>query len=118
MTPIESSFVAAELIEGKCVARVRCERVTEREATILTNEIAQAAAAHGHRVAIDVSEIVFLASAGIGTFVTIDRACRENNGKMTLFGLRPEILEILKVTRLHKLFTLARSEEGALKALS
>ncbi|MEM7755722.1 MAG: STAS domain-containing protein [Planctomycetota bacterium] len=118
MTPTESSFVAAETIEGKCIARVRCERVTEREATILTNEITQAAAANGHRIAIDVSEILFLASAGIGTFVSIDRACRANKGKMALFGLRPEILEILKVTRLHKLFTLARSEEGALKSLS
>ncbi|MEL7472823.1 MAG: STAS domain-containing protein [Planctomycetota bacterium] len=118
MAIVDSTFVHAELKDGYCLARVRCEKVTEREATILTDELTQAAQQAGWRIAIDVSEIAFLASAGIGSFVSINKQATEHAGKMALFGLKPELLEILKVTRLHKLFALARSEDGAVKAVS
>lgn len=117
MTLLDSSFVLAEDHDGVCVARVRCDRITEREAAILAEELAQAAAQTNWKVAIDLTTVVFLASAGIGVFVTINRKATADGGKMALFGLAPEILEVLKITRLHKLFALAKTEDGAVKAV-
>ncbi|MBL0922642.1 MAG: STAS domain-containing protein, partial [Phycisphaerales bacterium] len=104
----EASFVSVEKVGGACVARVMCPTVGQREAPIIEQELLAAGPGHGWRVAIDMSGVGMLTSVGIGTLVTVNKKCREGKGRMALFGLNDTIMDVLKLTRLDKLFPIAR----------
>lgn len=114
----EASFVSVEKVGGAGVARVMCPTVGQREAPIIEQELAAAGPGCGWRLAIDMKDVGMLTSVGIGTLVTINKKCREGKGKMALFGLNSTIMEVLKLTRLDKLFPIAKDREAALKAVA
>lgn len=102
----ESTFVRAEANDGGLVAFVLSEKVSDREAKVVEQEILAAADAHGHAVIVDLSEVMLLTSSGIGMLVQVHKACAAKKGKAIFCGIMPEILETLKMTRMDKLFTI------------
>lgn len=118
MAVVDSVFLLAENVSGVTIASVRCEKITEREASVLGPELTTAAEASGHKLVLDMEQVVFLASAGIGTLVSAHRDCKAAGGKMAVCNVSPDILEVLKLTRLHKLFTISKSKDAAIKAVS
>ena len=67
---------------------------------------------------IDVSDMPYIDSAGIGCLVGA-HVSRENSGrKMVLVGANDRLLASLKVTKVDQLFTLAASVEQALAQTS
>jgi anti-sigma B factor antagonist len=69
------------------------------------------------RVAIDMSDVRFLTSAGIGALIHIDRACRAAGGRVVLFGLSDDLVGLLKISRLDKVFAIKSDEAAAIAAL-
>lgn len=57
-----------------------------------------------------------MASAGIGALLDIRKTASEAGGKLVVFGLSDDLLEVLKLTNLHKIFSIASNEVKALKA--
>lgn len=112
-----SSYTSIEHVDGVAVARITLEKVTDRESQPVLQEITSAATAGGYRVAIDLSPVLLLASAGIGVLVSINKLCKGGGGGMCVFGVGEEILKVLKVTNLHRLVTIVDSREEALKRL-
>lgn len=55
-------------------------------------------------VRMDLSELTYIDSSGLGTLVTINKRTRENNGKLVLTGAQGLPLELIKRTRLDKVF--------------
>ncbi|MEM1329179.1 MAG: STAS domain-containing protein [Planctomycetota bacterium] len=115
--PDSSLHTSADFSAGHAVVAVHCESVTEREARIISDEVGTYAADAAHRVALDLEQVHMLASAGIGAIITIHKNCQKAKGKLVVFNLRPELLQLLKMTKLHKLFTIADCRDKALKAL-
>lgn len=114
----ESSFIKAEAA-GKAVnLTILSAQVGDREAQIITSEIEAAAQAANWRVAIDMSQVAFLASAGLGVLVSAHNAAKEAKGKLAVYNLAPSLLDMLKLTHLDKLFTIKPDQASAIKAVN
>lgn len=113
-----STYLKTESVAGALVATPLSEKIAERECNVLLTEISDEAAKHGWKVATDLSEVMLLASVGLGMFVTLNRDCKKNGGKLVVFGLSPELRSLLQITRLEKVFGIAKDREAALKMLA
>lgn len=120
----EAAFLTTELLSPApgaahlARARVTCNNIAQRESPILQAELLSAAASANHRVLVDLSDVTMITSVGLGALITLHKACKEAKGKFVLINLQPDILSILKLSRLDKLFTIADSEPKALKAFT
>ena len=114
----ESSFLRTESVGKAVVAEILCEQVGDREAQIIQDEIRSAAEQAGWRVAIDLSHVRFLPSSGLGMLVALHNAGKTAKGKVAVFGVADEILSMLKVTHLDKLFVIKPDRDAAVKAVA
>lgn len=115
---MQSTFVTSKLYGPAVIVRVEREKVGEHEAPIIQHEVTQAASPHGWRVAMDLSMVTLLASAGLGTLITLNKLCKSSGGKLALFGISEDILAVMKLTRLNTLLTISNDQESAVKAVS
>ncbi|MEN0019984.1 MAG: STAS domain-containing protein [Planctomycetota bacterium] len=118
MGTAESTFLTTEPFGRGVIAHITQPKITEREAAILQQEIGEAAAGANYRVAVDIGEVEFLASAGIGTLINVHKLCKANRGKLVLFGVTEQLLQVLKLARLDRVFTIKPDAASAGKAVS
>ncbi len=114
---LDSVHASAEGFPDFAVAKVKCERIAEREGPILLSELTKIAKSRASKLAIDLTDVMMISSAGIGSLVQLHRACAAEKGKLVLFGISDEMLAMLKVARLDKLFTITPSRDAAVGAL-
>lgn len=114
---VGSSFVTLDMSGAHPVARVVCPTVGQREAEIIQRELLEAADKHRHRLAVDLTDVTMLTSMGIGALVTIHNSCKKAKGKVAFFGIRPEIQDVLSITRMDKFFIIKKDRDGALASL-
>lgn len=114
----QSTFVTSKLLGPAVIVRVEREKVGEHEAPVIQNEVAAAAGPHGWRVAMDLSMVTLLASAGLGALITLNKQCKAGGGRLALFGISEDILAVMKLTRLHTLLTISPDQATAVKAVS
>jgi len=111
----DSSYTKSQTINGVTLACVTLEKVTDRESQPVLGELVGASLASRHHVALDLSPVRLLASAGIGMLISLHKTCKEAGGKLVVFGLRDEIMQVLRITNLHRLVAIEASQEAALK---
>src|SRR5262249_46313790 len=102
---------------GILVARIKCEMVGSREAPILENEIKAQLPARAWRVIVDLCEVTILASMGLGMLVTLNRECKDKGGKLVVCCVSPEIMSVLKTTRLERVLQILPDLDAAKKAM-
>lgn len=68
------------------------------------------------RIIVDFSAVAFMASSALGKLVALHKKTKEYKVKMKLSGIKPEIYEVFKISRLNKLFDIAKDEAAARKA--
>ena len=113
----DTLFVSTQMVEGVGVARVKHEKITDFEANALRGDLSDAAQKFNYRLAIDLTNVLLLASAGIGVLVHMHKTCHEHGGKISVFGVTPDIQKLLELTRLTRLFPIATDQPGAIRAL-
>lgn len=111
----ESQYIKVEPVGQVTAAEVTYEKITDRECTAIMNDLVDAAREISWRIALDLSRVMMLASAGLGTLINLHKQCASSGGKLVVFGLREELLELMKLTKLTKLLTIADSREAAIK---
>lgn len=115
---MQSTFVTSKLHGPAVIVKVERERVGEHEAPVIQNEVAAAAGPHGWRVALDLSMVTLLASAGLGALITLNKKCKAGGGKLALFGISEDIMAVMKLTKLNTLLTILPDQTAAVKAVS
>lgn len=113
----QGTFLSLKPAGKGVVARVMCPAVGQRESQVLEQELRTAATPAAGRVALDMSSVTVLGSMGLGVLVTITKVCKEAGGKLTIFGLSPELTELVRLTKLDKFLSIAKSERDASSAL-
>ncbi len=113
-----STFLHTEPAGEAILAQILCEHIGDRETQIIQDELAAAAEPAGWRVAIDLSKVVFLPSAGLGMLVAIHNNAKSSKGKVAVFGVADDLMKMLKITHLDKLFSIKPDREAAIKAVS
>ncbi len=114
----KDGIVTAEAVEGVLVVnfsrgRIREEREILRILTELGKHIEEN---QGSDVLINMENIEYLSSAGLGSLVGLLKKSRKTNGNLRLCCLQATILELFEVMRLTKIFELFETYQEALSA--
>lgn len=70
------------------------------------------------RLVVDLSETVFLASAGMAALIRLDRLTQEHGGALRVAGCAPDVLRTLKLVKLDSILKLFTTVEAAMKPQS
>lgn len=73
-------------------------------------------AAYDHPVVVDLSDMDYVSSAGLRSFVILAKHARSRNRKIALCGMREEVTEIFEISGLLPLFVVYDSVEAAVAA--
>ena len=84
------------------------------EADRLRETLEQLAAEQVRVIVLDLREMDFICSLGLGAIITGHLKCRHHHGQIKLVGPVPPVRELLETTRLTKLFSIYESVEQAL----
>jgi anti-sigma B factor antagonist len=68
------------------------------------DEIRAALPASTVQLDLDLSALTFLDSSGLGTLISLHKLLRSRNGTLRLLQPAPNVLQILELTRLHRVF--------------
>lgn len=118
---LDSVHMSVDQVPQGLVARIKSESFTEREAGIVLEEF-DAATSEAYDgawsgIALDMSSVAFMASAGLGAVITINKRCMDHKAKLAVFGLNDELMTLLKMSKLHKLIPIVADEPAALKKI-
>ncbi len=113
----ESSFLTVGDHVGLLLGSVRCEKVGAREAQILEHELDTLAPSRGWRIILDMAEVQMVASMGLGLLVSVHKKAKSGGGALVICNMRPELLELVQLTHLHKVLKLVPDRNAALKAV-
>ncbi len=67
-------------------------------------------------ILINLSEVPYMDSAGLGVLVSGLKNTNRQNGDLRLWGLQPDVRNIFELTRLNKVFQIFEEEELALNS--
>jgi anti-sigma B factor antagonist len=110
---LDSAYVQTRHIGHAVVAVVKCQKVGDYEAPPLLSDLQTAAPSARWNIIVDMTEVQLLGSQGLGVLITLKKNCDANKGKLVLTGLSEEIVGMLKLTSLLKLFTVRKSVDDA-----
>ena len=71
----------------------------------------------GGRIGVDLSNVDFMDSSGLGALVSILKTVRPS-GDLVLYGMRSSVQEILRLTHLDAVFRCVEKEAKAIEALA
>ena len=68
----------------------------------------------GVKLCLNFGNVQYLSSTVLGKLITLNTRVNEDGGKLVLCAIRPQILEVFKITKLSKLFDIVDDEATAL----
>jgi len=72
----------------------------------------------GGRVIVDMSEVDYLASMGIGSLLLAARAAEQTGGRLVLVSPRPAVADVLKKAKINDIIPILNDLAGAVRALN
>jgi anti-anti-sigma factor len=69
------------------------------------------------QVVVDLSGVGFAGSAALGNFVALQRAARQNGGRIVFCNVDPTVSEVFRASKLDSLFEFAADRPAALDAI-
>ncbi|MFQ5501448.1 MAG: STAS domain-containing protein [Phycisphaerae bacterium] len=67
------------------------------------------------RLILNLSDVPYMDSSGVGTLVEVYRRVNGYEGRFVLFGLSHRVRSVLEITKLDRFFTICESEEDAVR---
>ena len=69
------------------------------------------------RVAVDLSKLVYISSAGLRVLLVVAKKVQQAKGKVALFGLSPNVREVFTVSGFDTIFSIQPDSAAALAAV-
>ena len=66
------------------------------------------------RLAIDLSRLEYISSAGLRVLLLVARKVQQANGKLALFGLAPSVSEVFSISGFNTIFTIRDDAAAAI----
>ena len=86
-------------------------RLNAAVASDVKADLTAALSASGTKFVLNLSNISFIDSTGIGTLISALKTARQNNGSFHLCCIKPEVMSLLKLMKLDKIFDIFESEK-------
>ena len=106
---------AQEIKSDTLILRISGDLIGEDNGTRLVEAVNEAV---GHKVMtciIDISDLRYINSSGIGVLITILTKFRNKGGEVYLMKPSESVKKLLAITKLNAIFQVVQSEEEALK---
>jgi len=69
------------------------------------------------RLAVDMSGLEYISSAGLRVLLVVAKKVQQANGKMALFGLLPNVREVFSVSGFDKIFAIQADVDAAVASV-
>lgn len=90
----------------------------DASSSIELDEEMSAAAVPGAKLVIDLSELEYISSAGLGVFMSYISDLEEKKMTMILFGMKEKVFQVFQILGLDQLLTIVDNKEEAIKKAS
>ncbi len=104
-------------LSGVLVARVLDRRIDAHAAPDLKAKVGARIDQGEHRAVLDMGEVEFVDSTGLGAVLSLLKRLPPG-GNLVLCGCRPAVLELLRLTRLDRVFRTFGAESEAVASFS
>lgn len=108
--------VNSENRAGVSIVKLSGELRSEDESR-LSSELSRVTETESHQLVVDLAEVRFISSAGLGALVAIAARANTLGGRVILAGASPFVQGVLATTRLDRFFETAASVDDALALL-
>lgn len=95
---------------------VRSENLDAGNVKTFKDAVHPLLAAHG-TVLIDMHQIGFVDSSGLGALLSCLRTMNSKNGQLKLFGMAKPVQALFELVRMHRIFAIYPTREEALAAI-
>jgi len=111
----DQSHLSVSSKDGICFVEFADRKILEE---ISINQIGEelATLVEDHRpvnLLLDFRNVEHLSSAALGMLITLNKRVSGQKGQLKLSGINPQIFEVFKITRLHKIFEIYDSAAAA-----
>ncbi len=113
----DSTSLQTSIQGSVSIARITTEKMGGFEAPALTTELIALVESQPWPIVVDLSAVQILGSQGIGVLLNLRKACDARKRHLALAGVSEEIMMMLKISALTKLFTIKGSIDDAIKAV-
>jgi anti-sigma B factor antagonist len=94
-------------------------RITLGEGSMLLRDTIRQLAAQGQKqILLNLSEVHYIDSSGIGELVSALISTRNQGGELKLLNLTTKVHDLLQITKLHTVFDIRDDEAAAIQAFS
>ncbi len=69
------------------------------------------------RLAIDMSQLEYISSAGLRVLLVVSKKVQQAQGKMVLFGLVPNVREVFSISGFDRIFSIQADQAAAVAAM-
>ncbi len=88
-----------------------CGDVDMHHAPRLHAALVEIASGRPRRLILDLRDVPYMDSSGVGTLVEILRRVKDYKGTMALVGLTPRVRSVFEITKLDQFFTIRDTEQ-------
>ena len=104
-----------ETIDNMIVMTVQYEALDAKSSKDFRDEFQQASE-HGKQILVDLSNVEFVDSAGLGAMVASLKRLRANGGDMRICGVHKPVRALFELVRMHRLVEIYNDREEALSS--
>ena len=113
----KSAFTHLRTVRGHLIARILPAQLGQREVTIVADEIGAAISglapgAKGRCMVLDMTDVRMMSSMGLGMCVDLKNQADHARMRPVLFGASASILELLRLMRVDRLYTVVPDNAG------
>ncbi len=106
-----------KILQKNSVEIIRCKgRLDVNIADGFKKNVKEIIASGMPKLTIDLAEVTFIDSSGLGALVGCLRAANQKGGDVKLCCLKPEIRMVIELTRLNRVFEIFNSEEETISS--
>ena len=114
-TPVKMQTVTRQV--GEVIVLDISGRITLGEGNVMLREIVRELAEKGNdRMVLNLSEVVYIDSSGVGELVKAHTTIRTKGGQLKLASLNKRVHDLLQMTRLSNVFDIEKDEASAIKS--
>ena len=104
--PVKGLRISTATVNDQPVVRVSGE-VDLRTSPQLREALLRVAQKGPDRLIIDLAEVDYMDSSGVGTMVELKRVVERRDGRLVLVNLQPRVRSVFEVTQLDRFFDIA-----------
>ena len=92
--------------------------ISTHESQVVSENLERLVSDQGSKVIVDMEKVDLITSDGLGALIRARKSASEAGGTMVLSGIQGNILDVFRMTRLDKIFSLYETIDDAVAALS